>query len=123
MSPRPHRKCAESKTACEKQFIDRLGRWKRLDRSWDTTHNPTRRMKCLVGYRDSIKERKLWDGIDRIEVILHLNDVLTASGIDPIIEGFSMSGREQANGRSKKEKTLKSCTKEVEDDCTGLCKL
>lgn len=85
MSARPYTnsRCAESATGYEKHFIDGLGRWKRLDRP--TRGNDIRRRKlCLLGYRNSIRERKVWDGINRVEVILHLNNILTASGIKTI---------------------------------------
>ena len=82
MSPRPQRKIEDCKTAAEKHFIDELGNWHKRSRS-----NGSLRLRCLLGYRDSIIHRKNWGDINRSEIIRYLNRALKGYGIAPLATG------------------------------------
>lgn len=77
---RPYRSCELSNTELEKQYIDGLGKWRRHLQPWDKDL----RLKCLMGYRQSVLTRVNWENIDRNEIVRYLNGTLMEYGIIPL---------------------------------------
>jgi hypothetical protein len=69
-------------TQAEIEFLDGIGKkW----RGQDFAQDPNLRLKCLMGYRDSILNRSNWGDIDRDEIVKYLNKILVDYGIEELI--------------------------------------